>query len=107
MSTYDMSNEDEIHRTISGDLEKWYCKVCGSLGEVERGKVGPISLYDGFSKKSTEHDLFYCPNINGDWHKTARKLMVEIRNTPSKRIAELMMADLEDILNENGKLKGE
>ena len=46
-------------------------------------------------------DKFSCPNLEEEWHEQAVQLVMEIEKTPSKRLAQLMQQDLEDVLNEN------
>ena len=48
------------------------------------------------------HDKFTCPHLEEAWHEQALELVQAIENTPSKRLAELMRLDLEDILRDNG-----
>lgn len=47
------------------------------------------------------YDEFACPNLKKKWHKQVVKLVQDLRKTPSKRLAQLMQQDLEDLLHEN------
>jgi hypothetical protein len=84
-----------------GEIQEHNCMVCGSLCSVQRNQLGSISWASAMAHKSTPHDYFYCPHIDEDWHTQAEALVQAIENTPSKRVAELMKLDLEDILKDN------
>ena len=53
------------------------------------------------ANKFTYHDEFVCPHTDEPWHEKALQLAIAIDDTPSKRLADLMRADLQDILNEH------
>ena len=53
------------------------------------------------AKRFTHHDEFVCPHTDVAWHEQALQLKISIDESPSKRLAELMKADLEDLLREN------
>lgn len=77
------------------------CNICGAECLVERNlpiKSGFIAGMGGLDKP---RDEFSCPNLKKKWHKQAVKLVKEIEKTPSKRLAQLMQQDLEDLLHEN------
>lgn len=86
-----------------GEIQEQNCLVCGSICLIQRNRVGPTSWASAMAHKSTPHDSFFCPHIDEEWHQHAKKLVFAIENTPSKRIAELMKLDLEDILKEQNK----
>lgn len=81
--------------------EEHHCRVCGSLCRVSRDVFGPTSWGTAMARKFTHHDEFVCPHTDKPWHEQALKLVMAIDETPSKRIAALMQADLEDLLREN------
>ena len=53
------------------------------------------------ANKIRDHDKFVCPHTDEPWHENALQLVIAIDETPSKRLADLMRADLHDILNEH------
>lgn len=95
MRNYDMFFEKP------GEITEKTCLVCGSTCEVKRGQLGPTSWIGAVSHRAVLHDYFYCPHADQVWHQQALELVLAIENTPSKRLAELMKLDLEDLLREN------
>ena len=82
--------------------EEMVCKVCGTTCDVERSVIGPTGWAEGMAGRGHWHDKFQCPHRNSSWHKTALELVMEIEKTPSKRVAELMQQDLDELLDKNG-----
>lgn len=81
--------------------EDYACKVCGSLCNVARNVHGPTSWASALAQKYTYHDLFVCPHSDEPWHEHAVELAIAIDATPSKQVAALMRADLEELIREN------
>lgn len=77
------------------------CRVCGSKCRVTRNVFGPTGFVYAKANKFTNHDEFVCSHTDEPWHEQALRLAIEIDETPSKRIADLMKADLHDLLQEN------
>jgi hypothetical protein len=46
------------------------------------------------------HDAFSCPHAGEDWHDKAIKLIQEHENTSSKRVKDLILQDINDVLDE-------
>ena len=53
------------------------------------------------ANKFAYHDEFVCLHTDEPWHEKSLQLAIAIDETPSKRLADLMRADLQDILNEH------
>jgi len=51
------------------------------------------------AKVYSYRDVFSCPHVNEKWHKKALKLVEAIEKTPSKRVADLMKQDLEELIS--------
>jgi hypothetical protein len=85
-----------------GSTKKMNCRVCGAVCGVEKDVYGPVNFAMAMAKVNDLYDVFTCPHGGKDWHEKALALVVEIERTPSKRIADLMKLDLEDMLKENG-----
>jgi len=85
-------------------VDEMHCKVCGTICLVERNVTGPTGFAEAMAKRSHLHDVFNCPNSGIPWHEQALELVLEIEKTPSKRLAELMRLDLEEILKPHGCL---
>jgi hypothetical protein len=81
--------------------EERTCVVCGATCTATRNIYGPTGYVSAMAKQFTYHDEFRCPHSDEDWHKQAVELAVGINGTPSKRVAELMKADLDDLTREN------
>ena len=78
-----------------------FCRVCGSKCRVTRNVFGPTGFVSAMAKRFRSHDEFVCPHTDEPWHDKALQLAIAIDETPSKRLAELMRADLHDLLEEN------
>ena len=87
-----------------GKVDEMICGVCGSRCKVRRNVKGPVSFASAMGRMQIEHDYFWCPNSEAEWHSQALNLVEAIEDTPSKRMAEIMRLDLEDILREHGCL---
>jgi hypothetical protein len=94
----------EIFYTNPGKVIEMRCRVCGNNCDVKRDVYGPSNFVEAVSRTNDLYDIFTCPNANHNWHVIALKLVVAIEETPSKRMADLMKLDLEDLLKENGIL---
>lgn len=78
-----------------------FCRVCSSKCMVTRNVFGPTGFVSAMAKRFRSHDEFVCPHTDEPWHDKALQLAIAIDETPSKRLAELMRADLHDLLEEN------
>jgi hypothetical protein len=94
----------EIFYTTPGKVSEMRCRVCGSICDVERDVYGPSNFAQAVNKINDLYDVFTCPIANRDWHAKALNLVIAIEEMPSKRVADLMKQDLEDLLKENGIL---
>jgi hypothetical protein len=83
----------------SGETKQ--CRVCGSTCRIVRDVFGPTGFVSAMAKRFTNHDEFVCSHTDEPWHDQALRLAIAIDDTPSKRLAEMMRADLEDLLREN------
>lgn len=91
----------DVFYTEPDEVKTMHCKVCGTLCNVERSVHGPTGWIEGMAGRGHWHDKFECPHSGNPWHEQAIKLFMKIEETPSKRLAELMRLDLEDLLKEN------
>ena len=81
--------------------EEKTCRVCNSRCKSARNVFGPTGFIYAMANRFTYHDEFVCPHTDEPWHEKALQLAIAIDDTPSKRLADLMRADLQDILNEH------
>jgi len=77
------------------------CRVCGSECLVAQDMFGPTGFISSMANIMSYHDEFMCPHTDKVWHKKALQIAVALDKNPSPRIAELMKADLEDLLHDN------
>jgi len=77
------------------------CNICGTECLVERNLPAKSGFIAAMGRMDKPRDEFSCPNLDEEWHKQAVNLVLEIEKTPSKRLAQLMQQDLEDLLKEN------
>jgi hypothetical protein len=80
-----------------------HCRICRTACTVTRNLLGPTSFAEAMSHKNHLHDRFQCPHSEEEWHEQALLLVQEIERTPSKRLADLMRLDLQDLLQEKSK----
>ena len=92
----------DVFYTRPGSSEDMCCAVCGTRCNVRRNVYGPTCYAAAVAKLNIYSDIFTCPHSGKDWHEQALKLTLKIEKTPSKRGAEMMKLDLEDLLRENG-----
>jgi hypothetical protein len=83
--------------------EERICRVCGSNCHATRNVFGPTGFVSAMAKCFNLHDEFVCPHTDEAWHDQALRLAIAINETPSKRLADLMKADIEDLLRANLK----
>jgi hypothetical protein len=84
-----------------GTKERMQCQVCQTECDIRQNVYGPTSFSTAMARDFRLHDVFICPHTDERWHEQALQLVVEIENTPSKRVAQLMQQDLEDLLQQN------
>jgi hypothetical protein len=88
--------------TTPNTVETKACRVCGATCDVKRGVYTRSNFQEAVNKMADLYDVFTCPNAGKGWHEQAFRLVQAIEATPSKRVAELMQLDLQDLLRENG-----
>lgn len=74
------------------------CGICGTEMDVQRNTCGPTSFGGAIQGRKRDHDAFHCPHREADWHVQAKKLIGEIRETPSQRLAQIIHGELCHIL---------
>lgn len=91
----------DVFFTEPGQAAGMTCRVCGTICDVDRNALGPTGWSMGMSSAKVLHDHFKCPHSEKEWHLKALELVIEIEQSPSKRLIDLMKLDLEDLLKEN------
>lgn len=87
--------------TDPGTEDQVECRVCGTVCDVTRDVYGPTSWATAGASSFKCHDAFVCPHADEGWHDQALELVHAIEDMPSKRVAELMKLDLEDLIREH------
>jgi hypothetical protein len=92
----------DIFYKTPGETDTVYCRICGALCDVKRDYFGPAGFEMAIAEISDLYDVFTCPHTGEKWHDKAVKLVLAIEETPSKRLADLMRLDLEELIKESG-----
>jgi hypothetical protein len=80
-----------------------FCKVCGAETSVTKSVPFPTHFGHALGKKLDICNVHECPDCSHDWHITAVQLVKAIEGMPSKRVAELMRRDLDELLTDSVK----
>lgn len=83
------------------------CRVCNTECNVTRDEMGATGFAEAMARSTHKHDRFQCPHSETEWHTYALNLFQESEKTSSKRVRELILQDLADLLNENLKTADE
>src|SRR6476646_3445594 len=87
------------------------CRVCGEVMEARRGVVGATGFAHAMAIKSgaargVRHDAFSCRFSGEAWHRQALALKVEARQTPSRELEMLLLAEAEQVVRTRTATKG-
>lgn len=93
----------EVFTPDPGTVDEMHCRVCNSRCIVERNRFGSTGFAMGMARKKRHHDFFYCPHAEEEWHMKALELFQAIEKMPSRRVAELMRKDLDEVLEEGNE----
>lgn len=88
-----------------GEVESMLCRVCAEKMQVRRNVNGPTGFAEAIAGSKHLHDAFACPNSGHDWHDQAIELMEAIDETPSRTIADLIKAELKQVVREKKATK--
>jgi len=86
-----------------GRHEVLHCRVCGMTMAVDRGVVGPtgwthaVAIHAG-QAKGRPHDSFHCERAGEAWHGEALALRQEAEATSSKRMADQLTAEADEVV---------
>jgi len=75
------------------------CGVCGATMIEERNVNGPRSWAQAMGGGKSPHDVFECPHQEEQWHKQVVGLRREAGNSISKKLADIMLEEAEEILS--------
>lgn len=75
------------------------CGVCGTEMECKRNCHGPRGWAMAMSGSKSYYDCFSCPHRGELWHKQVVKLRSAVRDTPSRKLADLFLEEVNEILD--------
>ena len=80
-----------------------HCRVCREPMAVERDIVGPTSWAEAMAvrcgqTKGHPHDSFHCTLSGEPWHRQALALRQEAAQTASRRLADLLNQEADEIV---------
>lgn len=75
-----------------------HCKVCEARMEVKRGIDGPTSSIEAMGQHKHLHDSFSCKYSGEDWHLQVLALKMRLEKEISKKIADLLTEEINEIL---------
>lgn len=79
------------------------CRVCGEPMAVSRNVVGPTgwghaTAIRAGQAKGRPHDEFHCEHADATWHRQALALRREAGATSSKRMADQLTAEADEVV---------
>jgi hypothetical protein len=79
------------------------CGVCGKSMTVRRSVLGPTGFAEAVLVRSGRseghlHDEFQCEDREEGWHRQAKAIRDSARETPSKRLANLLNEEADEIV---------
>lgn len=84
--------------TKPGEFYEFECPVCKELMDVKRNANGPTGFAEAMSKHSHLHDTFTCRFKDEMWHKQVYKLQGDAQDSPSKKLADIMLGEADEII---------
>ena len=81
-----------------GVVDQKHCLVCGSACLVQRDVRGPTGFAMALAKRQSRYDAFACVHADQSWHRESTRLVLARNQTPSKSVAALVQADLDELL---------
>lgn len=88
---------DYFTRPVGSD-QQLNCRVCGQLLTDRPRCVGPTGFVEAMAGHAHEHDAYACEYSDTAWHERALRLVREIKQTSSPRVAAIMKRDLDEVL---------
>ena len=81
-----------------GIYESMKCDICSAEMSTTRNCVGARSFAESMAKIKSAYDRFECLCREEEWHKQAAALFEKAKDTPSKRLADLLTEEANEIL---------
>jgi len=89
----------DYFQNFPGKQDKAFCKACLAEMDVQRDvlitkcKFGVTLAED----KQYHTDIFTCSNVDHTWHRQIIALLRESERTPSQKLANLFLLEVEEI----------
>lgn len=74
-----------------------YCGVCGDKMNESRNVLGPRGFAMAMTGSKELHDTFCCPSRSEIWHIQVVKLRKMARDTPSAKLAKMLLDEANDV----------
>jgi len=83
----------------AGKHSTMLCVACTAEMDVKRNVARTMGRY-GIAMPEhlvRQEDIFTCPNSEHGWHRQIIRLLQEVRDTPSRKLADLMELEIAEI----------
>ena len=74
------------------------CGVCKKQMKVRRNILGSTGYNEALSGHKHLHDRFECPDYEQKWHQKLADLVQEMEGTASKKIKQIIIEEIAEIL---------
>jgi hypothetical protein len=81
-----------------GVVKEYKCRVCETICEVERNRLGPTGFCEAMAGLKSHHDRFECPHSDKEWHEKARDILSEAERTSSLMLSSLLKKEVKQIV---------
>ena len=80
-----------------------HCRVCGEAMAASRNVIGPTGWAHAMAIRAGQakgrlHEEFHCERADVTWHRQALALRQEAEGTSSKRLADLLTAEADEVV---------
>jgi len=88
-----------------------HCRICGEPMTVARDVVGPTGWAHAMTIRAGQakgrlHDEFHCERAEAAWHRQALALRQQAEQTPSKRLADLLTEEADEVVRTKAATRG-
>ena len=90
-----------------GEYDEMFCDLCGTKMDVRRDAYGSRSWAGAMAGIKHLHDAFTCPYYNERWHEQADEIKFAAWGHPSKKISDIMLSEVKEIIQNKTPTKGE
>lgn len=80
-----------------------YCGVCGKSMTARRNVLGPTGFVEAMAVRSGQgsghlHDKFWCEDREKPWHRQAKAIRDQARESPGQNLADLLTEEANEIV---------